>query len=147
MKTILPIVLASLAFVGSASADIIKVPSPHSVSETINRLEAEVKNAGATVFARIDHAKGAEAVGMELEPATLLIFGSPQVGTSSLQQSATMGLDLPLRVMAYEDSDTVWVAYSDPSEAAARHGIPEGSASTDAISTALENLTSAATAQ
>jgi uncharacterized protein (DUF302 family) len=80
-------------------------PSPLSVSETIDRLEAAVTGAGATVFARVDHAAGAESVGKLIPGATLLIFGNPALGTLAMEQDIRAGLMLPLRVLAYQDAD------------------------------------------
>ena len=112
--------LSALALALSATqafaADLITKPSVHSVSDTIDRLAAAVEGAGAKVFARIDHAKGATKVGMDLRPTQMLMFGNPKLGTPALQAGQTAGLDLPLRVVAYEDADgKVFVAYHDPS--------------------------------
>ena len=88
----------------AVAADVTK-PSPLSVSETIDGLEIAVKGAGATVFARIDHAAGAQSVGKALPDAELLIFGNPALGTLAMESDIRAGLVLPLRVLAYEDSD------------------------------------------
>lgn len=79
--------------------------SPLSVSETIDGLEAAVNGAGATVFARVDHAAGAESVGKSIPDATLLIFGNPALGTMAMEDDIRAGLMLPLRVLAYQDAD------------------------------------------
>jgi uncharacterized protein (DUF302 family) len=86
-------------------AENITKSSPLSVSETIDGLEAAVNGAGATVFARVDHAKGAESVGKSIPDATLLIFGNPALGTLAMEKDIRAGLVLPLRVLAYEDAD------------------------------------------
>lgn len=80
-------------------------PSPLSVAETIDGLEAAVNGAGATVFARVDHAAGAQSVGKDIPDATLLIFGNPALGTLAMEGDIRAGLMLPLRVLAYEDAD------------------------------------------
>lgn len=80
-------------------------PSPLSVAETIDGLEAAVNGAGATVFARVDHAAGAKSVGKDIPDATLLIFGNPALGTLAMEGDIRAGLMLPLRVLAYEDAD------------------------------------------
>ena len=108
----------------SAMADLIRVESAHDVNTTIDRLAAAVEGAGAKVFARIEHAKGAASVGMELAPSAALIFGNPKLGTPALQGAATMGLDLPLRVLAHEVDGKVWMVYHDPADVAALHGLP-----------------------
>jgi uncharacterized protein (DUF302 family) len=100
------------------------IRSRHSVRATINRLEAELKAKGVTVFARIDHAAGAASVAMALRPTELLIFGNPRAGTPLMQAKQTIGIDLPLKALAWEDaSGGVWVSYVEPSWLAARHGI------------------------
>lgn len=124
MKTVLAALILAAATVTGAQAEMIRMKSSHSVDETIDRLAAAVEGAGAKVFARIEHSRGAESVGMELAPATALIFGNPQLGTPALQGAITMGLDLPLRVLAYRDGDEVWVVYHDPADVAALHGLP-----------------------
>ncbi|MDJ0630981.1 MAG: DUF302 domain-containing protein [Rhodobacter sp.] len=144
--------LAATAFflsaaVSPASADMIRIQSAFGVDETIDRLEAAVEKAGAKVFARIDHAAGAESVGMELAAATALIFGNPKLGTPALQAGASIGLDLPLRVLAYQDGDEVWVVYHDPKDVAEMHGIPQDLPVFAAMTGALAKLTGAATTQ
>ncbi len=125
----------------------IKKTSPHSVSETIDRLQAAVEGAGATVFARIDHAAGAANVEMELRPTQMLMFGNPKLGTPAMLDGQTAGLDLPLRVLAYEDdAGTVHIAYHNPASLAANHGLPGDAKYIQMMTGALDKLTSAATA-
>ena len=101
LKTLTAATALSLASLGTAAhAEMIAKTSPHSVSETMDRLEAAVTAAGATIFARVDHAAGAGKVDMELRPTQLLIFGNPKLGTPAMQDAQTAGLDLPLRVLA-----------------------------------------------
>jgi len=100
------------------------LPSAHSVEETVDRLAAAVTAKGLTVFARIDHAKGAHDVGLELRPTELLILGNARGGTPLMQAQQTAGIDLPLKALAWEDAGgKVWLAYNDPEWIAARHGI------------------------
>ena len=88
---------------------LVTIASRHPVKETIDRLEAAVKAAGISVFARIDHAAGATSVGMPLRPTELLIFGNPKGGTPLMQSRQAIGLDLPLKMLAWEDgSGKVW---------------------------------------
>ena len=107
----------------SAAADMIRVQSNHDVSTTIDRLAAAVEGAGAKVFARVDHAAGAASVDQELAPATLLIFGNPKLGTPAMQSGITMGLDLPLRVLAYQQDGKTWMIYHDPMDVGTSHGL------------------------
>jgi uncharacterized protein (DUF302 family) len=100
------------------------LPSAHSAKETIDRLEAEVKSKGMAVFARIDHAAGAKEAGMALRPTELLIFGNAKAGTPLMQADQTMGIDLPLKALAWEDEEQkVWLSYNEPKWLAGRHGM------------------------
>lgn len=97
--------------------------SPHDVATTMDRLVAAVEGAGATIFARIDHAAGAAKVGQVLAPNQVLIFGNPKLGTPMMQSAPSMGLDLPLKVQIYRAGDgTVQVVYRDMAGLAAEHG-------------------------
>lgn len=149
MKSIL---LAGVGVISGALAasagELVVKPSAHSVTDTINRLEAAVEKAGAKVFARVDHAKGADSVGAELPPNQMLMFGNPKLGTPAMQAGASMGLDLPIRVVAYEDADgKVHVAYHDPASVAALHGIPADHPVIAKMTGALGKLTGVATAE
>jgi uncharacterized protein (DUF302 family) len=98
--------------------------SPHSLAVTLDRLESAARRAGATIVGRIDHQAGAVAVGMALHPATVLVFGNAKAGTPLLQQEPTIALDLPLRVLGWQDDDgRVWLTYRDPIVIARDHGL------------------------
>ena len=100
--------LIATALIGlstTAFAENVTKPSPLSVAETIDGLEAAVNGAGATVFARVDHAAGAASVDKSIPDATLLIFGNPALGTLAMEDDLRAGLVLPLRVLAYSDAD------------------------------------------
>jgi uncharacterized protein (DUF302 family) len=115
--------------------------------ETMDRLEADVKAKGLTVFARIDHAAGAAAVGLALRPTELLIFGNAKGGTPLMQSVQTIGIDLPLKALVWQDaSGDTWLSYNDPSWLAKRHGLgPEVAATVNALTAALAALAKAAT--
>lgn len=105
------------------------LPSVRSTKSTIDRLEAEIKANGMTVFARIDHAAGAKEVGMTLRPTELLIFGNARGGTPLMQATQTIGIDLPLKALAWKDADgRVWLAYDEPTWIVGRHGVAEQTA-------------------
>ncbi len=105
-----------------SSDGLITISSRYSVRETLDRLEAALKAAGITIFARVDHAGGAAAVGMDLRPTEVLIFGNPKGGTPLMQANQLIGLDLPLRVLAWEDAaGKVSVTYHDVDRLAARY--------------------------
>ena len=128
-----------------AQADLVRKKSPHAVGETIDRLEAVVKEKGLTVFARIDHAAGAKKVDMALRPTELIVFGSAKVGTPLMQANQTMGLDLPLKVLAWQDAGgQVWLAYEAPADMAAARGLPKDNPVIKNITGALDNFTNAA---
>ena len=109
-----------------AADGLITIKSAFGPEETEKRLEAEVKAKGLTVFAHIDHAAGAAAVGLPLRPTDLLIFGNAKGGTPLMQQTQTVGIDLPLKVLVWEDeSGTTWLSYNAPDYLAQRHGAGE----------------------
>jgi uncharacterized protein (DUF302 family) len=112
------------------------------------KLEAEVRAKGLTVFAHVDHAAGAAAVGLSLLPTDLLIFGNAKGGTPLMQAIQTVGIDLPLKVLVWQDaSGKTWLSYNDPSWIAKRHGLgPEAEATVKNLSAALAAVTSAAIA-
>ncbi len=101
---------------------------------------------GMTVFARIDHAAGAKAVDMPLRPTELLIFGNARGGTPLMQAQQTVGIDLPLKALAWEDADgKTWLSYNEPAWLAARHGAPAaGTEVTQRLGAALAGLAKAA---
>jgi uncharacterized protein (DUF302 family) len=92
--------------------------------ETMDRLEAAAKAKGLTVFARIDHAAGAAEVGLPLRPTEVLIFGNAKGGTALMQCVQTIGIDLPLKALVWQDeSDVTWISYNNPTWLAERHGL------------------------
>lgn len=110
----------------AASDGLIAVKSPHSAQDTMKRLEDIVKQRGLKVFARIDHAAGAASVGMTLRPTEVLIFGNPKSGTPFMECAQTVGIDMPLKALVWEDaSSQVWVGYNDPAWMAKRHGVAD----------------------
>ncbi len=122
------------------------VASRFGAKETMDRLEAEVKAKGLTVFARIDHAAGAAAVGMPLRPTEVLIFGNARGGTPLMQSNQTAGIDLPLKALVYQDAaGKVWLAYNDPDWIAQRHELGEAvAANVQALTKVLEGLAAGA---
>ena len=97
--------------------------SKFSVKKTLDRLETNLQGKKITVFARIDHAAGASSVAMPLKATELLIFGNPKVGTRLMRSNQTIGIDLPLKILVWQDAGgNVWLTYNDPSWLARRHG-------------------------
>ena len=102
----------------------IQVPSALSVKETVDRLAKAVEEKGAKVVARIDHAAGAKVAGVDMKPSEVLIFGNPKLGTPVMQGNVRAGLDLPLKMLAYEDTaGKVWLVYLQPAALKARYRI------------------------
>lgn len=145
-QMIAAIAFAAAAVPAAASEDIVKVKAGGDVAATMDALEAVVKGAGATVFARVDHAAGAAGVDMELAPSQLLVFGNPRLGTPAMQDAALAGLFLPLKVLAYEDAEgQVWLAYEDPGEMLDDlGGVPDGADYVEKMRGALGKLTAKA---
>ena len=140
--------LSLASFTPALAAEMIDKVSPYSVSETLDRLETAVEKAGATVFARVDHAAGAEKVEMDLRPTQMLMFGNPKLGTPAMLDAQTVGLDLPLRVLAYADDEgQVHVTYHDPAALIETHGVPQDADYIAKMSGALGKLTDAAIAE
>ena len=105
---------------------LLHVASPHSVPETLNRLESVLQSHGLTVFARVNHSGEAQKVGLTMRPTQLLIFGSPKAGTPLMVARPGIAIDLPLKALAWEDADgKVWLSYNSPQYLKERHGLPE----------------------
>ena len=126
---------------------LINLRSSYGPKETMNRLETEVKAKGLTVFARIDHAAGAAEVGLPLRPTELLIFGNAKGGTPLMQSVQTIGIDLPLKALVWQDaSGATWLSYNDPAWLAHRQGVgEEAKPIVNALTAALNALATKAT--
>ena len=130
-----------------ATPGLITIRSSFGPQDTMNRLDAAVKAKGMTVFARIDHAAGATAVGQPLRPTEVLVFGNAKGGTPLMQSVQTIGIDLPLKALVWQDAggDT-WLSYNDPDWLAKRHGLSsETEATVGTLAGALAALAKAAT--
>jgi uncharacterized protein (DUF302 family) len=123
------------------------VRSSYGPKETMDRLETEVKAKGMTIFARIDHAAGATEVGLSLRPTEVLIFGNPKGGTPLMQAVHTIGIDLPLKALVWQDASGItWLAYNDPGWLAKRHGLGnEAAVAVSGMTAALAAVAKAAT--
>jgi uncharacterized protein (DUF302 family) len=126
---------------------LISLKSSNGPEDTMNRFEAEARAKGLTVFAHVDHAAGAAAAGLLLLPTDLLIFGSARAGTPLMQASQTIGVDLPLKVLVWQDATgQTWLSYNDPAWLAARHGLGAAAdATVVAMAGLLQSLAAAAT--
>ena len=129
----------ALLFVGSAlsglAADknmikkdqgIITIPSNHSVDQSVDRIKGILESKGITLFALVDHSGEAAKVGMAMPPTKLLIFGSPKAGTPLMLAAPSIAIDLPLKILVWEDAQgKVWLSYNDPEYLKERHGLPQ----------------------
>lgn len=105
---------------------IVEIPSNHSVDDTVERVKSILQTKGITLFAVIDHSGEAEKVGMKMPPTKLLIFGSPKAGTPLMLATPSIAIDLPLKILVWEDAQRkVWISYNDPEYLAERHGLPQ----------------------
>jgi uncharacterized protein (DUF302 family) len=107
-----------------AARGLITLRSSYGPEETMNRFEAEVRARGMIAFAHIDHAAAAAAVGLSLRPTELLIFGDVRGSTPLMELVQTIGIDLPLKALVWQDAAGVtWLSYDDPNWIAKRHGL------------------------
>ena len=117
---------------------IVSLPSDSSVDATVDRLKNILQSKGVTLFALIDHGGEAEKVGMKMPPTKLLIFGSPKAGTPLMLASPSIAIDLPLKILVWEDQQgKVWVSYNSPEYLKERHGLPPDLISNIAVVKAL----------
>ena len=127
-------------------ANLVTVVSGHGVLETVTRLKAALDQKMIHVFADIDHAAGAEKVGLSLRPTRLLIFGNAKAGTPLIESRQTIGLDLPLRALVWEDAEgKVWLTYHRPAFLAQRHHILDRNEAVEALEAGLAALARGAT--
>ncbi len=137
--------LAALSGAALADSGLVVKPSAHDVAATTDRLESILKEKGLTVFARVDHAAGAKAIGQELRPTQLLIFGNPNMGTPLMASQQTVGIDLPMKALVWEDDQgQVWLAYNRPQYIADRHAV-DNPEIIGKMTNALDGLTNKAT--
>lgn len=102
-----------------------RLASPYPVGITLDRVASTARGRGMTVFARIDHATGAVAAGLQMLPAEVLIFGTAVGGTPLMRAAPTIAIDLPLKALAWQDeSGATWLAFNDPAWLARRHRLP-----------------------
>ena len=120
------ILLASEALPMQKEEGIVKIPSHHSVNETVEKLKTILKSKGVALFALVDHSGEAEKVGLKMPPTKLLIFGNPKGGTPLMLAAPSAALDLPLKILVAEDSQgKAWISYNSPDSLKERHGLPD----------------------
>jgi uncharacterized protein (DUF302 family) len=125
-RILVALMLAALGLAASAADGLISIKSPHNAKDTMSRLEDVVKKRGLNIFARVDHAAGAAKISKTLRPTEVLIFGNPQGGTPFMECAQTVGIDLPLKALVWEDAaGQTWLGYNDPVFLAERHGVAQ----------------------
>ncbi|MCU7799642.1 MAG: DUF302 domain-containing protein [gamma proteobacterium symbiont of Lucinoma myriamae] len=138
--------LLCIALISHADDGLVVKPSTYSVAETLDRMETIMKKKGITIFTRINHAKGAKGVGIDLEPTELLIFGNPKLGTPLMLSQPKAAIDLPLKAIAWKDKEgKVWLAYNSPDYIAKRHAINDTPAVIKKMTGALNKFSDFAT--
>ncbi|MCU7906677.1 MAG: DUF302 domain-containing protein [Candidatus Thiodiazotropha sp. (ex Epidulcina cf. delphinae)] len=149
MKLTIPLIalfLLPAATMLQAETGLINVASQFSVQETADRFAAAVEKAGLKIFSRIDHAAGAAEVEASLRPTRLIIFGSPKVGTALLTSDQRVGIDLPLKALAWRDAEgRVWLSYNSPDHLFGRFAINDRAPVKEKISGTLAKFSRAAT--
>jgi len=104
---------------------IVTIAAHHSVQQTVEKLEGILKTKGVKLFVLVDHSGEAEKVGLKMPPTKLLIFGNPKAGTPLMLASPSMALDLPMKILVWEDtSGKVWISYNSVAYLQARHRLP-----------------------
>lgn len=122
------------------------IRSAFSPKETMDRLQAEIRAQGMTVFARIDHAAGAAEVGLTLRSTELIIFGNARGGTPLMQSAQTVGIDLPLKILVWEDTaGKTWISYNEPSWIAQRHSVADAEPVVSKMAAGLSAMSRAVT--
>lgn len=143
MRSMTALILA-LSISGLAQAELLTKESVHSVQETMDKFESIVKEKGMTVFARVDHAENAGSVGMEMPDSQLLIFGNPKGGTVLMQQDMRVGVELPLKVLVYSNSEgKTMMAWENPLALKNTYEL-ENAAVLEKVAGGLDKLTTAA---
>lgn len=148
MRLVAAVLFLALSTTTALSDKIVATESKFGVKETLDRLAAALDQRGIKVAARINHAAGAKAAGMELPPTEVLLFGNPKLGTPLMQSNPEIGIDLPMKVLAWQDgAGKVWVGYTAPEALKARYGITDRDQVFSSMSTALEGLVKSASGQ
>ncbi len=131
-----------------ASDDFVSKKSSNNVAVSMDRLESALKQKGVGIVVRVDHAAAAQKAGLTLRPTQVLIFGNPKLGTPLMRSSQQIGLDLPLKVLAWEDAKgQTWLTYEKPDEMAERHGVKDPAEILKKMAGVLDAVTTEAAAK
>lgn len=145
-------VIAGATHATEPSQGVVRVQSPHSVAETLDRVEAALKGKGLKVFGRLDHAAAAEEYDLEMPPTVVFVFGNPKMGTPAMIKNPVSAIDFPLKGVVYEDADgQTWIAYNTADyvfrEIFPRHGLNAPEANIAGYAKLLDGVTAEATAK
>jgi len=125
----------------AADDGLVRLQSPHSVEETIARLQEAIADKGITLFADINHGANASAMDLTMPSTHLLIFGTPKIGAPLMSANPAIGIDLPVKAVVWEDADgQTWLAYNDPAYLAERHGLDADMKPFKGMAAALEGF-------
>jgi uncharacterized protein (DUF302 family) len=146
MRSIFALILFASLATAQQTDGIVRVRSKSDFTQTVSSLDSAINAANLKIFARVDHAANARGVSMELRPTTVFIFGNPQVGSRLMQCEQVTAIDLPLKVLVWQDSTSaVWVGYEAPARLRERHKVQGCQEVIDRMATALAGLTATAT--
>jgi uncharacterized protein (DUF302 family) len=123
---------------------VIVTRSPHTYPETVRRLSGAIERRGLTVFARIDHAAAARESGLELADEEVVLFGNPRAGTPLMLSDPRIGIELPLRVLAWADADGVFLGYRDPRALTADYDVAQHGSTLEKMATLLAEISAEA---
>jgi uncharacterized protein (DUF302 family) len=123
----------------TAEGGIVRIPSKHSVDETVEKLRGILQAKGVMLFAVVDHSGEAAKVGLPMPPTKLLIFGNPKAGTPLMLASPSIAIDLPLKILVAEDAGGAFVSYNSPEYLRGRHHLPQELLANIAVVAALAN--------
>ncbi|EAU40760.1 hypothetical protein FP2506_03499 [Fulvimarina pelagi HTCC2506] len=122
----------------------ITMTTDRSVQEAVGALTDAIEGAGATVMATVDHSQNAQSAGLELPATTLVIFGNPKIGTPLMQENRRVAIDLPQKILIWDEDGQTTIGYLAPEALAKRHGLATDSESIKTMTGALDKLSSAA---
>lgn len=149
MKAVIIIIGCLLTSVTALAQDgMDSIESPYNVATTIDKLTSILEEKGMSVFGRVDHAANAEKAGLSLRPTELLIFGNPKIGTPLMNCAQSVALDLPQKMLAWEDADgQTYLAWNNPMHLKSRHGMEGCDEIIDRVGGALSGFAQAATSE
>jgi uncharacterized protein (DUF302 family) len=146
MRSIFALILLASLATAQQNDGLVRVRSTRDFNQTVTALDSAISAANLRIFARVDHAANARGVSMDLRPTTVFIFGNPQVGSRLMQCEQTTAIDLPLKILVWQDSTSaVWVGYEAPAKLSERHKVQGCQDVVDRFAAALAGLSASAT--